>query len=443
VKYPSADFQREMFDLSEDESQEYIVISAFRGSGKSTIFSTSYPIWSVIGEQSKRFILLVSRTQEQSNLLLKNIKSELENNELLKHDLGPFEEVDDEWRSSSIVIPKYDARIMSISVGQSIRGIRHKHTRPDLIVCDDLEDVLSTKTQDSRDKLFNWFSSDLIPAGDLKTRVIVVGNLVHDDSLVMRLKERIENNSINGIYRSYPLIDDDGKCLWSEKYSSEEIIKQERAKVSDERFWQREYLLKIVPDEAQIIHREWLQFYTSLPTDKELIGVSVGVDLAISERSTADYTAMVPVLIYADHRNYRDISLYILPDIIHKRMIFPSTLMEIEKMNQQLLQKYKERPTFIVEDVGFQRAVSQEIEQRNVHAFSSKPNGSKRERLHLIAPSIEGYKVFFPIEGAEELINELIHFGSEKHDDLADALSMLIIEIIIHGNGYTPPLVFA
>jgi phage terminase large subunit-like protein len=50
----------------------------------------------------------------------------------------------------------------------------------------------------------------------------------------------------------------------------------------------------------------------------------------------------------------------------------------------------------------------------------------KRSRLILTANFIKNGKVLFPRTGAEELIRQIVHFGVEKHDDLADAFAHLI-----------------
>ena len=110
LKHPSAKFHSEMLEITERTDLKLGVVVAFRGSAKSTIFSLSYPIWSILGVQQKKFVLLISRTQTQARQLLQNIKAELERNELLQQDLGPFEEPQDEWRASSIVLSKYDDR---------------------------------------------------------------------------------------------------------------------------------------------------------------------------------------------------------------------------------------------------------------------------------------------------------------------------------------------
>ena len=75
----------------------------------------SYPIWSILGKQQKKFVLILGLTQKQAKQHLLNLKRELESNQLLQRDLGPFEE-DEEWGSYSLVIPKLDARITAASI---------------------------------------------------------------------------------------------------------------------------------------------------------------------------------------------------------------------------------------------------------------------------------------------------------------------------------------
>jgi len=92
LTHETADLHRELFAISEDENLPLAVIVAFRGSGKSTIMTMSYPIWAVVGKQQKKFVVIASQTQYQARVHLTNIKRELEGNELLANDLGPFVE---------------------------------------------------------------------------------------------------------------------------------------------------------------------------------------------------------------------------------------------------------------------------------------------------------------------------------------------------------------
>ena len=440
IKYPSASFHSEMIEFTERTDEKLFAVVSFRGSAKSTIFSLSYPIWAILGKQQKKFVLIISRTQVQARQLLHNIKVELERNDLLKQDLGPFEEPQDEWRAASIVIPKYDARIMVLSADQSMRGLRHKSHRPDLIICDDIEDLASTKTQDNRDKTFNWFTGEIIPAGDLHTKIILIGNLVHDDSLMVRLREKIENNEVSGVFKAYPLINSHGECLWPEKFPDEASLEALRKEVMSKPAWEREYLLKIIPDDEQIIDPLWIRTYHEIPADMKRLGVFVGVDLAISEKTTADYTAMVPVL--ACSRN-SELYLYVLPEIVHARMSFPKTCEQIQYLDLKLNSKYKMNPEFIIENVAYQDAVVQHFDKTSIDVEGVRPLGDKRERLNLAATALSDKRVFFPHEASDKLIQELVHFGSEKHDDLADAFSLVILEVMVNKKPERPVVFFA
>lgn len=429
LKHPSAKFHSEMLEITERTDLKLGVVVAFRGSAKSTIFSLSYPIWSILGVQQKKFVLLISRTQTQARQLLQNIKAELERNELLQQDLGPFEEPQDEWRASSIVLSKYDARITVLSADQSMRGLRHKSHRPDLIICDDIEDISSTKTQEGRDKTFNWFTSEIIPSGDLGTKLILVGNLVHDDSLIMRLKEKIDFGEVSGVFKSFPLIDKYGDCLWPEKFATPESLTELKKEVMSAKAWEREYLLRMIPDEGQIIDALWIRHYHDIPDDMYQLGIYVGVDLAISKNTYADYTSMVPILVCEKDRK---LYLYVLPKIVRKRLSFPETCMEIKLLEYKLRTEYLLNPLFFIENVAYQEAIVQQLKEEDVNVEGVRPQGDKRERLSLTATPLSAGQIFFPFGESNELEQELINFGVEKHDDLADAFSLAVLEVLVN-----------
>ena len=77
-----------------------------------------------------------------------------------------------------------------------------------------------------------------------------------------------------------------------------------------------------------------------------------------------------------------------------------------------------------MEKVAYQPALAEQLRNQHYNAEAVEIHGDKRTRLSTIAPMISSGHVLFPREGAEELINQLINFGSDRYDDLADALSM-------------------
>lgn len=433
IGYPFAPFHSEMFQITEDADNKFVVLVAFRGSGKSTLITLSYVIWSIIGEQKKKFVLIVSQTQSQAKQLMTNIRNELEGNELLRNDIGPFQETGDEKGLATFELSNFGARITVASTEQSIRGLRHKEHRPDLVICDDVEDLNSVKTREGRDKTYHWLTGEVLPIGDQNTKYMIIGNLLHEDSLLMRLKQNIEVNVMKGKYYSYPLLDSDQKIAWPEKFPTEESINEVKSKIGSDSAWYREYLLRIISDADRLVHPEWIHYYDEVPAEDsgDFLYTATGIDLAISQKESADCTAMVSAKVFG----YADkLDVYILPFPVNERLSFPETYELAKDLSKELGNGHYTK--LFIEEVGYQAALIHTLEINNVPAEGVKVAGQdKRSRLALVTHLIKLGKVRFPKKGAEELIMQLTGFGIEKHDDLADAFSLLLLKILEEDKG--------
>ncbi len=436
ITFPFAPFHDEIFDITEREDNQDAVITAFRGSGKSTIMTLSYPLWSIIGRQQKKFVLILGHSMHQAQTYMKNIKTEMETNERLRQDLGPFKEEND-WQSSSVVIPKYEARITCASYEQGIRGLRHRQYRPDLVICDDIEDLDSVKTLESRDKAYDWFKGEVIPVGDINTRVVVVGNLLHDDSLIMRLKREIREKQYDAAYRAYPFIDRHGNTAWPGKFPDQASVDKERRKINDVAAWQREYMLTIIPDTDRIIQKEWIKYYDDLPDkDPELTFrcAATGIDPAVSEKDTADFTAMVSAKAYA---RKDEIRVYILPYPVNERLSFLKSMQRAKEISEKLGQERK--ALLYVEEVSYQKSFIDMLKGDGYPAEGVPTLGAdKRSRLLAVSQYLEKGQVYFPRHGAETLISQLLGFGAERHDDLVDAFTIIVGELFKNARPPTP-----
>lgn len=427
IKYPFAPMHFKMFEITESPDIRFFTLTSFRDSAKSTINTLSLPIWAVVGKLQKKFVVIVSQTQSQAKYHLLNIRRELEGNDLLKNDIGPFHEEEDEWGSTTIVISNYDARITIASTEQSIRGIRHGAHRPDLIICDDVEDLNSVKTKEGRDKTWNWFTGEVLPLGSKETKYIVVGNLLHEDSLIMRLKKVIAEGKLDAKYFAFPLLDENNNIAWPGKFPNMADIDKLRGQIPSDIAWFREYLLKIISDEDRVIHPEWIHFSDppSLASEDYRFSV-VSVDLAISDRKSADYTAMVAAHVFGYGEK---MIIYIHSYLINKRMDSPTAMETAISYSKSLGTGI--HPRVFIEDVGYQRSFAQQLRTKNIAAEEVQIHGQdKRSRLALIAPLIQQGRILFAKNGNEELISQITGFGVEKHDDMADALSLLVLRVL-------------
>lgn len=431
MEYQTAPFHEEIFRILENEKIRLAAIVAFRGSAKTTLITTAYVLWSILGVQQKRFIVICGQTEAKARQHLQNIKSMLLHNELLRRDLGPFEEEKNSLgNATAIIIKRLGVKIMIASTEQSIRGSLHGNHRPDLIILDDIEDTNSVKTREGRDKTFSWLTGDVIPAGDSKrVRVIAVGNLLHEDSVMRRLQKKIEGGemqSLNAIYREYPIVDGAGNPLWPGKYPTPESVAAERERTMDDIAWFREYELKIVSSTEQVVHPEWIQFYDELPRTG-LRGIAIGIDLAVSEKQSADCTAMVVGYIYGMGKNMK---IYIQPNPINEQISFPVQIERVKALVAIHKQKHYKVKIYI-ENVGYQEAMVQALEA-NRYDVEGVPTGrnDKRTRLSLTTSFLKEGQILFPSTGCEELIEQLTGFGKEAHDDLADAFAILVLKAV-------------
>lgn len=424
VTYSTAPFHFELFRLTEDESIKNLVVVAFRDSSKSTIMTMSYALWSILGRQQVKFVLILCQTRLQSKAHMMNLRRELESNLLLKNDLGPFQEESDEWGATSLVFSRLNARITAASTEQSIRGLRHRQHRPGVIIGDDLEDLASVRTHESRQKTFDWLTGEVMPAGSRHTRLILIGNYLHDDGLLMRMKRKIEGGELPGVFRAYPLQNDDGTINWPGKFPDQASIDALR-RAEGEIPFQREYQLKIVSPEGQIVKSEWIKTYDpdNPPDFPDYRGTIVGVDLAISR--SGDKTAMVASKVYGYGR---DMKYVISPYPVNEHLSSHETSQKMSVLHEHL---QPHAPIlFGVEIVSYQASLLELINPNEISVEPISPGGKDKQTwLSLYAARIQSGMVLFPSRGAELLIDQLTGFGSEKYDDLADAFTIMMRRI--------------
>lgn len=429
-----ADFHPELIRIFEDPEEAMVNVIGFRGSAKSTYGSLATPLYFAL-EHLYDFILPVGDTGTQMKLNIANIRYELEHNPMILKDYGLAYNPNVSWSDSSLQLNN-GCLIMGRSRGQKIRGLKHRQFRPQVIILDDLEDTEWVKEKKNRDKTERWLTSEVIPAQqETHAKLINIGNLVHNNAIMKRMEAKKKGDG-TPLFKTvqFALIDKAGHCTWQGKYPDEEAIQAQREKVGSPTAWSREYLLKIIAEEDQIIKETDLHYYARnlLETRDErdagkkkfpIMDAGAAMDLAISEKMTADFTAIVKGwCIRLDEKK----RLLISPNIFNKRVDFDGAV----NAAKEAMKDMPLGSRIYVEDVAYQRAAQQTIKKHGINAVGIKPIGDKRARLSAVAPYIKDGTVMFCEVGCEILIEQLLGFGTEEHDDLVDALVYLILALI-------------
>ena len=184
-----------------EKKYKQLVFSAYRGGAKTTTLSRLFPLWKLARGETRNAVFF-SDTKDNASDNLAFIKIEIEANKLFTYDFDIS--MGYEWTTQSIVIqaPVGLCRMQSF-VFMKGRGKNFLSHRPDLIVGDDMENDENVMTKAQRDKGFRWFVKTILemPNLDKDYTIIIVGTMLHYDSVLARITKRKDF-----YYRNFPLL---------------------------------------------------------------------------------------------------------------------------------------------------------------------------------------------------------------------------------------------
>ncbi|MBE9468983.1 MAG: hypothetical protein IMY72_11790 [Bacteroidetes bacterium] len=139
-----------------------------RGLAKSVVCDTFIPLWLWINGEDV-YLVLVGNSYDKAAILLRDIQAEFEANQLLIHDFGE-QKLAGSWTDGDFCTKDNRFIGKALGMGQSPRGLRKGKERPNLIICDDLEDKDTSRNPKRQDDVVRWIERDLIPTMDGEIR---------------------------------------------------------------------------------------------------------------------------------------------------------------------------------------------------------------------------------------------------------------------------------
>ena len=234
---PTPQCHREWWDLC-CSNYRRVAIAAPRKHAKSTAITKAFILASAMF-RVRRSILIVSDTYQQAVLFLGEIKREFEVNEDLK-TIFEFKEFATDREDEIVATLKdgYQFRIKAYGSEQKVRGIIWDGMRPDLIVCDDMENDEMVMNTERREKFKVWMLNALLPTMADRGIIRIVGTILHMGAyLEMLMPKDSDENTIVGEIKSVmkrPLNgwfgvryrghnEDYSKILWPVKWDKEKF----------------------------------------------------------------------------------------------------------------------------------------------------------------------------------------------------------------------------
>lgn len=187
-KYPPADFHnhfnQELRDLHTRRGTKRSYIAP-RGGAKSTWCTLAYVLRCAL-EKWEPYTLILSDSSEQADELLRHIRAELEDNDLLNTVYPDAAGIGPQWAGNRICLNN-GALVGSMGSGKKVRGRRNRAERPSLIVFDDIQSNEDVDSPTLRDRAWKWATREVIPAGDERTNFLAVGSAIHREAVSVQL----------------------------------------------------------------------------------------------------------------------------------------------------------------------------------------------------------------------------------------------------------------
>jgi len=422
----------EFFAILDDDSKRRCALAAPRGFGKTSIDTIAFPARKLLFQENS-FVVIVSATHEVAAQNVRNLGMELTENADIIRTFGDLKGPIWSYGKGRLQLSN-GATVLARGAGQQIRGLLERAQRPDLIIVDDLEDPEAYRVSTWEDyirKTMEWFFADLLGAIDVKvTRVVVVGTILHELSLLQRLLDDKDWDTVR-----LELCDDNYRSNFPDYMSDEEIQDLVRRFANNGMMdvFAREYRNLPIATEDAIFKSEYFHYYKTSGVDddgrpikdpaKDLsIDRVVIVDPAKTVKTQSAYTAIVGAG-FSNKKNHlyflRCINERLKPDEIYElayRMAVElrTTLIAIEVTSLNL---------FITQPFNMYLASKGYPPVIELHA-----HGNKADRIKQLAPL---YRMGHVYHNPDPVVHgpleaQLMSFDRSKFWDVMDCFAYTI-----------------
>jgi predicted phage terminase large subunit-like protein len=404
----------------DDESLKRIFIMGPRLHAKTSCVLT-YALHRLVRDHQLR-IGIISQTDSLAKHFLAELKYELQANPELLLRYGPsggrrFR--GDRWNQHQITlsdahegprgISGKDVSVFSVGRGGQITGYHC-----DLLIVDDLETKEATDSDLVRQGTREWWSREVEPVLVPGGKLIGTGTRKHFDDIYSYWLRPGSGWHVVDVVKSVFM--PDGTPIWPEMWSIE-ALKARKAQMDQQDLlaWPQEYLNEPRPAETQMFYPDAWPTFVKPPFGLTILQYW---DLAISERTGADYT--VGWTIGVDDNN----NIFLL-ERRRGHWDFNTTLAEIGSMGA----KWPTVQAIGIEQVAYQAAAVQEALRRTMLPIvPDKITGGDKDkvtRARLLEARAGAKKVVRPEDAPWwiEFAQEALYFPYGAHDDQVDALS--------------------
>ena len=467
----------------------FVCITYPRDHGKSKHLSVFYPLWRIAKNHNLR-ILCISRTSTVAETFLSEVVSNIERNDryiAFAKAIDPCEigvvprlklkrKQTEDWSGSSITIEREDVGLKDPTIAATGLFGQILSRRADIIIMDDVVDQQNSMTDLQRQKVKDWIETTVLPVLVPGGTFLYLGNTWHIDDVVSRfLKDPrfivqkrkgaiIQEADRQDLWLAWGNImlniitppkerfaaaqkfyeenreemDKGWKTLWPERYPYSRLFLE---RLMNPFMFARMYQCDPSNRPDQVIRDEWIERalergkhlrFQDEPHPRNYLEVSAaGMDLAISQKESADDTAVVYMDLVKHGYDGIEDGDFIIRNI-HRGHKSPNEQRQMAKIATTTHGMHSIR----VESVGYQEALVMDLSEDAVPVRSYHTGKEKYDPevgINSLALLMELGKLVIPSDPtdartvtlAAQLANEMRAFSGDNTEHTGDGLMAL------------------
>lgn len=376
--------------------------------GKSETVTVRYAAWRLLREPKLR-IIIGCYNQKLANKFSRMIRRQIDG----EIEMAKDQRAVDEWETAK------GGGVKAVGVGAGITGFGGH-----LIIIDDpVKSRGQAESRRRRDAAWDWYTDDVFTRLEPGGAIIVIQTRWHVDDLAGRIRKDAANGGEKWDIVELPAIalEDDqldrspGEALWPERFdidTLEEIRRLQGTYAFDALYQQRPVQIA-----GNIFKRDWFRHIVRAAPPG--LRWARGYDLAVSTRTTADYTATFRCAYDAEQNLY-------IADGHRKRIEFPEQRILIKKLISA-----EANTSHGIEKALHGMAIIQDLlrdrDMRGKHISAVRPDTDKVTRALAWSSAAEAGKLRL-VEGVwnQDFIEEACAFPDSEYDDQIDAVSIAV-----------------
>lgn len=430
-----ADKLQKAYEKSKNGEDVRLIIEAPPQHGKSTMVSELFPAW-VMGKESWPVICAsygMSLAERKSQRTRDLVDSEMYRYIFQKVRLNPDSTSKEYWETGT------HASYKAVGRGGGLTGNPGK-----LMIADDLiADKAEADSATTRESAWDWWNTVFYTRKQKGSCIILVETRWHLDDPAGKIEDQQRRNIASGTdhgtydewekltfaaiaeedqYVDGKLFRKAGEALCPERFNLSDLIKTKNAysstgKIGD---WAALYMQQPIIAENAEFQKSWFKYYELKDLEGKELFYTTTVDLAISQKKSADNTVVRTVAKEKNGPNW-----YLMLETC-------GHLDPLQTIDAIFFHWRQYRSKVYVESVAYQAALQyfiiDEMRKRNeyftVEELKQKTTTKKEERIRGLIPLYKA-GVIHHREGQDEgLEMEMLQFPKGVHDDRIDALSM-------------------